>query len=162
MATSPFDSMLYRDLMHDTEIGKLFADSAEVRAMMIVEGALAKAQAAVGLIPETAAAAIQRASLEIQIDPGALCAETGQNAVPVPAFVRLFREEMNAPEHAQFLHFGATSQDIMDTALMLRMRQALAILDYVINLLDQVVIQKRVKKYLFRLDVLLHLKPVKN
>jgi 3-carboxy-cis,cis-muconate cycloisomerase len=129
MATSPFDSHLYRDLMHDGEVGKLFSDSAEVRAMMIVEGALAKAQADVGLIPETAAAAIQRASMEIQIDPGALCAETGKNAVPVPAFVRLFREEMNAPEHAQFLHYGATSQDIMDTALMLRMRQVLAILD---------------------------------
>lgn len=129
MATTPFDSMLYRDLMHDIDVGKLFTDSAEVRAMMIVEGALAKAQAEVGLIPETAAAAIQRAGMEIQIDPGALRAATGENAVPVPALVALFREEMNAPEHAQFLHYGATSQDIMDTALMLRMRQVLGILD---------------------------------
>jgi 3-carboxy-cis,cis-muconate cycloisomerase len=129
MAASVFDSMLYRDLMHDVDVGKLFSDSAEVRAMMIVEGALAKAQAAVGLIPETAAAAIGRAAMEIQIDPGALSAETGVNAVPVPAFVRQFREEMNAPEHAQFLHFGATSQDIMDTALALRLRQVLGILD---------------------------------
>lgn len=129
MATTPFDSTLYRDLFHDTEVGKLFSDSAEVRAMMIVEGALARAQAETGLIPETAAAAIQRAAMEIQIDPGALAKATGENAVPVPAFVALFREEMKAPEHAQFLHFGATSQDIMDTALMLRMRQVLSIIE---------------------------------
>ncbi len=129
MATTPFDSMLYRDLFHDVDVGKLFTDSAEVRAMMIVEGALAKAQAETGLIPETAAAAIARAGMEIQIDPGALSKATGQNAVPVPALVAAFREEMNAPEHAQFLHFGATSQDIMDTALMLRMRQVLTILE---------------------------------
>ncbi len=36
---------------------------------------------------------------------------------------------MQAPEHAQYLHWGATSQDILDTALMLRLRQALAIYD---------------------------------
>jgi 3-carboxy-cis,cis-muconate cycloisomerase len=129
MATTPFDSMLYRDLFHDLDVGKLFTDSAEVRAMMIVEGALAKAQAETGLIPETAAAAIGRAGMEIQIDPGALAKATGENAVPVPALVAALREEMNAPEHAQFLHFGATSQDIMDTGLMLRMRQVLAILE---------------------------------
>ena len=129
MATTPFDSILYRDLFHDIDVGKLFSDTAEVRAMMIVEGALAKAQAQTGVIPEISAAAIQRAGMEIQIDPSALSKATGQNAVPVPAFVALFREEMNAPEHAQFLHFGATSQDIMDTALMLRMRQVLGILD---------------------------------
>lgn len=129
MATSPFDSPLYRDLFHDLEVGKLFSDTAEVRAMMIVEGALAKAQAKVGLIPEISAAAISRAAMETQIDPGALTQATGQNAVPIPAFVAAFREEMNAPEHAQYLHFGATSQDILDTALMLRMRQVFGILD---------------------------------
>ncbi|MEP5757732.1 MAG: lyase family protein [Litoreibacter sp.] len=128
MATSLFDSPLYRDLFHDGEVGKLFSDSAEVRAMMIVEGALARAQAQTGVIPEISAAAIARAAMETQIDPGALTKGTGQNAVPVPAFVAAFREEMNAPEHAQYLHFGATSQDIMDTALMLRMRQVLSIL----------------------------------
>jgi 3-carboxy-cis,cis-muconate cycloisomerase len=52
MPASPLDSALYRDLLGDAEVGALFTDSAEVRAMLLVEGALARAQGAVGLIPE--------------------------------------------------------------------------------------------------------------
>ncbi|NNE50856.1 MAG: adenylosuccinate lyase family protein, partial [Sulfitobacter sp.] len=52
---------------------------------------------------------------------------TASNGVPVPGLVTAFREEMKAPEHAQYAHWGATSQDIIDTGLMLRLRQALAL-----------------------------------
>jgi len=127
MATTPFDSAITRDLFYDAEVGKLFTDSAEVRAMMLVEGTLAKVQGKLGMIPEISAAAIHRAGLEIQIDPGGLSAETGKNAVVVPALVAAFRKAMEAPEHAQYLHWGATSQDIMDTGLVLRLRQVLSI-----------------------------------
>ncbi len=128
MPATPMDSALYRDLFGDVEVGALFTDSAEVRAMMLAEGALAKAQGQIGMIPETAAEAIHRAALEVQIDPLELTAATGQNGVPVPALVAAFRKAMNAPEHAQYLHWGATSQDIVETGLALRLRQALTIL----------------------------------
>ncbi len=126
MAASLFESQLYSGAFHTAEVGRLFSDSAEVRAMLLVEGALAKAQGALGIIPKDSAAAIQRAVMEVAIDPGALRAETASNGVPVPALVSAFRQEMNAPEHAQYVHWGATSQDIMDTALMLRLRQVLS------------------------------------
>ncbi len=129
MPATPLDSALYRDLLGDPEIAQLFTDSAEVRAMLLVLGSLARAQATHGLIPETAAAAIHRASLEVQIDPTALAAETGTNAVPVPALVTAFRAGMNAPEHAQYVHWGATSQDIMETALMLRLSRIRAVFE---------------------------------
>ncbi|WP_299504141.1 lyase family protein [uncultured Roseobacter sp.] len=127
MAASVFDSPLYARLFPTGDAGRLFSDSAALRAMLLVEGALAKAQGAMGIIPELSAAAIHRATLEIQIDPGALAQVTGQNGVCVPGLVAAFRAEMNAPEHAQYLHWGATSQDIIDTGLMLRLRQALAL-----------------------------------
>ena len=127
MAASIFDSPLFSKLFPTGETGRLFSDSAAIRAMLLVEGALAKAQGTSGMIPETSAAAIHRASLEIQVDPGALATSTGQNGVCIPGLVDAFRAEMNAPEHAQFVHWGATSQDIIDTALMLRLRQALAL-----------------------------------
>ncbi|MDU8946206.1 lyase family protein [Ovoidimarina sediminis] len=127
MPATPLDSALYADLMGDPGVAHLFGDSAEVRAMLLVLGALAEAQGAAGIIPETSAAAIKRASHEVQIDPAGLSAATGANAVPVPALVAAFRAAMNAPEHAQYIHWGATSQDIMDTALVLRLRQVLAI-----------------------------------
>ena len=58
MAVTPFDSALWRDFYGDAEIAPLFSDSAEIRAMLLFEGALARAQGRLGLIPETAAAAI--------------------------------------------------------------------------------------------------------
>lgn len=126
MASSVFDSALMGQLFATGEVGRLFSDTAEVRAMLLVEGNLAKVQGDLGIIPEMSARAIARASMEIQIDPGALAAETGRSGVSVPALVAAFRKEMSAPEHAQFVHWGATSQDIMDTALMLRLRQVLS------------------------------------
>ena len=129
MPATPLDSALYRGLLGDTRVGQLFTDGAEIRAMLLVEGALARAQAAEGLIPETSAQAIHRASLEVAIDPAGLATATGENAVAVPALVTAFRAAMNAPEHAQYIHWGATSQDIHDTALVLRLRQVLSIFE---------------------------------
>ncbi|CUH16856.1 3-carboxy-cis,cis-muconate cycloisomerase [Jannaschia seosinensis] len=128
MSVTPFDSALQGRAFTDPEIGRLFSDTAELRAMLIVWGALAKAQAAHGLIPETAAAAIHRATLEVQIDPGALARATDENGVVIPALLAAMHHEMKAPEHAQWLHHGATSQDITDTGLALRLRQALTLI----------------------------------
>lgn len=125
MAGSPFDSAMLRDLFPAGEAARLFSDSAELRAMLIVEGALAKVQGAAGIIPELSATFLHRALMEIQIDPAGLAAETGRNGVPVPALVAAARKALEAPEHAQYLHWGATSQDILDSALMLRLKRLL-------------------------------------
>ncbi|MEP1522659.1 lyase family protein [Ascidiaceihabitans sp.] len=129
MAASVFDSPLYAQLFPSADAGRLFTDSADVRAMVLVEGALAKVQGAMGVIPELSGAAIHRASLEVQLDPGALAQATGQNGVSVPGLVALLRSEMQAPEHSAYVHWGATSQDIIDTSLMLRLRQALGVIE---------------------------------
>lgn len=129
MAASVFDSALFSKLFPTGEAGRLFTDTAELRAMLLVEGMLAKVQGEQGIIPEISAAAISRAAMEVQLDPGALAQATGQNGVSVPALVAAFRAEMQAPEHAQYAHWGATSQDIIDTGLMLRLRQALGLVE---------------------------------
>jgi 3-carboxy-cis,cis-muconate cycloisomerase len=129
MSVSPFDSALYRDLFGDAEIARLFSDTAEIRAMMLTLGALAKAQGAQGVIPEVSAAFLHRAMMEVQVDPGGLARATGANGVTVPGLIAALRTDLQAPEHAQYLHWGATSQDIQDTALMLRLRQALVLIE---------------------------------
>ena len=127
MAGSVFDSPLFSSLFPSGDAGRLFTDAAEVRAMLLVEGTLAKVQGELGIIPEDSAHFIHRSSMEIQIDPSGLAEATGQNGVNVPGLVAAFRKAMEAPEHAQYIHWGATSQDIIDTGLMLRMRQLLAL-----------------------------------
>jgi 3-carboxy-cis,cis-muconate cycloisomerase len=125
MPASPADSALYRQLLGDEETARLFSDSAELRAMLLVEGALARVQGDLGLIPAEAAAFIDRAAQEVQIDPASLAAETARNGVPVPGLLAAFRKATGAPDLMQYLHWGATSQDIMDTALALRLRRVL-------------------------------------
>ncbi|MGP1355237.1 lyase family protein [Roseicyclus sp.] len=129
MSVSPFDSALYRDLFGDAELARLFSDTAEVRAMMLVLGALARAQGAQGVIPEVSGRFLHRAMMEAQVDPAGLAQATGRNGVTVPGLVAALRASLDAPEHAQYLHRGATSQDIQDTGLMLRMRQALMLIE---------------------------------
>ncbi|MCF6315608.1 MAG: adenylosuccinate lyase family protein [Marinosulfonomonas sp.] len=129
MAVTPFDSAMFRGLFGDDEVARLFTDSAEVRAMLLVEGALAQAQGEIGIIPAEAGAFIKRATLEVQIDPSGLSAETGVNAVVVPALIKAFHDATDAPEHAQYFHWGATSQDIIDTGLVLRLKQVVAIFE---------------------------------
>ncbi|MTH77143.1 class-II fumarase/aspartase family protein [Paracoccus aestuariivivens] len=129
MPASAADSAIYRHLFSDEATAALFTDSAEIRAMLLVEGTLARVQGQIGLIPQTAAAYIDRASREAQIDPAGLGPETAINGVPVPALVSAFRKAMQAPEYAQYLHWGATSQDIMETGLALRLRRVTEIWD---------------------------------
>lgn len=125
MPASPADSAIFRDLMGDAETTRLFTDTAELRAMLLVEGALARVQGTLGLIPADAAAFIDRAAQETLIDPAALAAETARNGVPVPALLAAFRKAAGAPDLMRWLHWGATSQDIMDTALALRLRRVI-------------------------------------
>ncbi len=125
MPAAPADSQIYGRLFGDEETARLFTDSADIRAMLLVEGALARVQGALGVIPAEAAAFIDRASQEVVIDPAALAVETAQNGVPVPALLAAFRKGAAAPGPMQYLHWGATSQDIMDTALALRLRPML-------------------------------------
>ena len=77
----------------DAEIARLLSDSGEVRAMMLTLGALAKVQAAAGVIPEVSGAFLHRAAMEIQVDPGGLAQATGSNGVTVPGLVAAMRQE---------------------------------------------------------------------
>lgn len=124
MAASAFDSQHLTKLFDTGELAALFTDSAEMRALLLVEGALAKVQGTLGVIPEISGAFLHRATMEVQIDPSGLASATAQNGVSIPAFLSALRKTLEAPEHAQYLHWGATSQDILDTALMLRLKRA--------------------------------------
>ncbi|MGE4482690.1 3-carboxy-cis,cis-muconate cycloisomerase [Acidocella sp.] len=114
-------------LLADAEIETWFSQEAELHAMLEFEIALAQAQAATGLIPAEAAAAIARGGSEFTPDPAALAAGLFKDGVLGPGFVKALRASL--PETARpYLHFGATSQDITDTALTLRLKPVMAVL----------------------------------
>ncbi|MBP7000262.1 lyase family protein [Amaricoccus sp.] len=127
MTVSPFDSALLGPLFGDAELGELFSDAAAVAAMTRVERALARAEGACGVIPPEAAAAIDAGLAGVAVAPAALAAGTASAGVAVPALVAELRKAL-APGAGQWLHWGATSQDIVDTALALRLAAALDLL----------------------------------
>ncbi len=125
MPATPFDSAIWRSLFHDRDIATLFTDTAVLRAELLVMGTLALTQAKAGLVPEISAKAIQRAALEVQVDPAALSAMTLQTGDPVLALVAEFRNEMKAPEYAKWVHHNSDPVLTAATATALRMRQVL-------------------------------------
>jgi 3-carboxy-cis,cis-muconate cycloisomerase len=122
MPAAPADSAIYRELFGDAETASFFSDAAEVQAMLRVEAALAQVQGDLGLIPGDAAARIVQALDQARIDPAGLAAATARNGVPVPGLLAAVRE---AAGPLDGLHGGATSQDIVDTALALRLAPVL-------------------------------------
>ncbi len=128
MAISAFQSAVLGALMSDSEVAQLFSDEAEIAAMIRVEAGIARVQGLLGVIPAEAAQAIQSGLENAKLEPSALAAGTASAGVCVPAFVAALRE-MLPPVAATHLHWGATSQDILDTALILRIRDATTILE---------------------------------
>ena len=128
MTVSPFDSVLYHDLLHDDASGELFSDAAEIDALVRVERALARVQGELGVIPAASAAQLDGAMRDVKIDPAGLAAATGEAGVPLPALIAELRRLLPA-QAAHYLHWGATSQDIMDTGLMLRLRSYCELLE---------------------------------
>jgi 3-carboxy-cis,cis-muconate cycloisomerase len=93
--------------------------------MVAVEAALATAEARLGVIPAESGAIIAERAASFRPDLGAIASRMDADGVPVIELVRQLREHVGGAA-ADDVHFGATTQDIMDTALVLQMRAALA------------------------------------
>src|SRR5690349_18920758 len=113
-------------LFGDAEVRAQLSDRARLQAMLDVEAALAEVEAALGVIPRQAVAAIQDAARIDKFDLGAIAAAAaadGNLAIPL---VRQLTHAIEAidPEAARYVHWGATSQDIIDTGLVLQLQRA--------------------------------------
>jgi 3-carboxy-cis,cis-muconate cycloisomerase len=115
-------------LLRDPGIEALLEDAALLRAMVEVELALARAQARLGLIDAEAAARLQAALDGYEPDPAAIDRGLRRSAVPVPALVDELRGRLG-PELGSLVHLGATSQDIVDMALVVQLRRALDLME---------------------------------
>jgi len=112
---------LTRVLATTDALAAIFADESIVEAMLDVEVALARVQAGLGVIPANAGSAIAAAAgTAADYDAaslGSAARESGTLAIPLVAALTA-RVRRRDPEAAKFVHWGATSQDIVDTALV--------------------------------------------
>lgn len=126
MTPGPFDSALLGPLLGDAQAAETLSEARFVAHMITVEAALARACGAVGLIPQDVAARLSDALAQTHVDPRDLGAGTAAAGVPVPALVKQLQAGLG-PD-GQFLHWGATSQDIVDCAHVLQWRDMLDML----------------------------------
>jgi len=113
------------------EMREVFCDLGRVQGMLDFEAALARAEARVGLIPHTAVASIEAACRVEHYDMAALSeaiATAGNSAIPLVKALGKQIASFDA-EAERYVHLGATSQDVMDTGLVLQLRQALGLID---------------------------------
>ncbi|WP_416900227.1 MAG: adenylosuccinate lyase family protein [Minwuia sp.] len=119
---------LYSGLLSDADTAAIFSDTRQIALMIEVERALARVEGRLGVIEPAHAAEIDRRLDGFQPDAEALAEGTERTGVPVPALVTALRTEVGG-EAAASVHWGATSQDILDTAVVLELREALALFD---------------------------------
>lgn len=118
------ENRLTAALFSDPETDAFLTDAAELRAMVDFEAALAIAEAKLGVIPAEAGPAISSVLRIADIPAADLVEGTIAAGVPVPELVAKLRHLLGAP-FGQYVHWGATSQDAVDTGLVLRLRSIL-------------------------------------
>ena len=123
MPSTAHESIMFKDLLGSDEMRAIFSDGGTISAYLEVERALAKVQADLGIIPKEAAAAIIEHAHLANIDLERYETRTQVVGAPILPVV----EEIVAvvPDGlGEWAHYGTTTQDIMDTALVLQVRQA--------------------------------------
>lgn len=124
---SVFDSRVYKDLFSTKDVKKIFSDYNMVQQWLNVEIALSKAQADLGIIPKSAALAIKNAAKIENMDFDAIRAKTNKVGRGIKPILIQMKKAGNK-EVKQYLHFGSTTQDIMDTATVLQVKEASALI----------------------------------
>ncbi len=119
---------MYSGYLSDNEMEAICSEEQLIRHMLAFEVALAKAQAQQEMIPETAASAIREVVGKFEISPKELSESTARNGVPAIGLLNVLKTFLPA-DASNYLHFGATSQDVLDTAYILMYREALGAIE---------------------------------
>ena len=115
------------DLFSTPSMSAIFSYEAHVQAMLLFEAALARSEARVGILSQKDAAHIEAVCRVERFDVAALYREALTAGTPAIPLVRMLTAQVEG-DAKKFVHWGATSQDAIDTALMLQMRQGLDLL----------------------------------
>jgi adenylosuccinate lyase len=126
MPSGVFDSILLKHLWGTDELRAIFNDENRVQKWYDYEAALALAQAELGIIPQAAAAEIARKAKVGNVDLEAIAAEIRRTKHPLVPALRALQAICDG-DHGEYLHFGPTTQDVLDTGVMLQLKDAHAV-----------------------------------
>src|SRR3954451_3591898 len=127
MPSTVLDSDIFKDMFGTAEMRAVFSDDNLLKCYVDAEVALAVAQGRLGVIPQDAADAIARTAPSVALDRAALKEEAENVGYPIVGLVRQLSAKLG--DAGRYIHWGATTQDIMDTATVLQIRAALDIVE---------------------------------
>src|SRR6266480_3175255 len=123
MASGVFDSILLQHVWGTEELRGVFNDDNRVQTWFDYEAALAVSQAELCIIPAAAATEIAAKAKVANVDLAAIASEIRRTKHPLVPALRALQAICNGG-HGEYLHFGPTTQDVLDTGVMLQMRDA--------------------------------------
>ncbi len=124
MTAHVIDSLFFRDLYGSEEMRAIFDDHNLLQKWLDYEAALARAEAFVGLVPAEAAAEITRKARAELMDIDLIRNGIDETVHPLVSLIWQLSEHCDN-DAGHYVHWGATTQDVMDTAIVLQLRQAL-------------------------------------
>src|SRR5947209_13009587 len=127
MPSTVLDSDIFKDVFGTSEMRAVFSDDNLLTCYVEAEVALAAAQGRLGVIPSEAADAIARLAPTLTLDRAALKHEAENVGYPILGLVRQLSEKLG--DAGRYVHWGATTQDIVDTATVLQVRAGLRIIE---------------------------------
>lgn len=127
MTSDSADHGLLAPYWAGTPISDATGDAAVLRAILDVETALARAQATLGLVPDAAAQTIAAAAAGLTPDAAEIAAQTRSGGNPIIPLLAQLRSAIG-PDAAAYVHLGATSQDVLDSALMVVAQRGIRII----------------------------------
>ena len=139
MPVSLLDSALFRDMFGTGAMRSVFDDQATLARYVEVEVALARVQARLGIIPQEAATQIEKLADARKLDMERIKRDTENVGYPILPLVHQVSDMCG--DAGGYLHWGATTQDIMDMATVLQVREALALIDKDLAELDSILDQ---------------------
>lgn len=138
-SSTAFDSFYLKDRYGSEAMRAIWSDQAMVQAWLDCEAALALAEADVGIVPRAAARTIARAAAVRNVDLRAMRAEFDQTFNPILPLVNALRASL--PEKAaQWVHWGATSKNIMDTGSALQIKATYDVVEAGLNRIERALV----------------------
>ena len=129
MTATALDSAIFRDIFATPAMREVFSDERRTGYYLEIEIALARAQSRLGIIPEKAAREIERQCRIENIDLARLKQQTERIGYPILGVVQQI-VGLCADGLGEWCHWGATTQDITDTAAIMQIRAALEPVSY--------------------------------
>ena len=128
MTATALDSVIFRDIFTTPEMREVFSDERRTGYYLEIEAALARAQGRLGIIPDKAAREIERQCRIENIDLARLKQQTERVGYPILGVVQQI-VDLCADGLGEWCHWGATTQDITDTAAIMQIRAALELVE---------------------------------